>query len=145
MTVVRVFSQVKGCGGSPPTPSPPTPHHTAKGEVWSKPLQETAYPHTRGWSALKDHHAIALLNTGDAAVQISAHLPTIMRLWEQEGSRQRSEDEASSGASNLLARDVWQNLSLGLIGGDHLNATVGPHEVRLFRVWRAADTAATSK
>ena len=68
-----------------------------------------------------------------------------MRLWEQEGSRQRLDDKASSGAANLLARDVWQNLSLGLVRGDHLNATVGPHEVRLFRVWRAADTAATSK
>jgi hypothetical protein len=36
-----------------------------------------------------------------------------------------------------MARDVWQNQTLGAVTGDYLNATVGPHEVRLFRVWRA--------
>ena len=130
---------MRDCGSVHPTPSPPPkPHHTAKGEVWSKPLQETAYSQTKGWSALQDHHAIALLNVGDEPVQISAHLPTILRLWEQEGAGKHLKHQGESAAS-LVARDVWQNRSLGMINGGMLNATVGPHEVRLFRVWRAVD------
>ena len=96
-------------------------------------MQETAYPGTKGWSALKDHHTIALLNLGETAVAISAHLPTVVQLWSQETSTGHG---SAAGEGAMMARDVWQNKTLGAVVGDHLNTTVGPHEVRLFRVWR---------
>jgi len=88
-----------------------------------------------GWSALVDHHAIALLNLGDTADEISAHLPTVLQLWRQAGKQ--TQMPPLQGGGSLMARDVWQNQTLGAVTGDYLNATVGPHEVRLFRVWRA--------
>ena len=80
-----------------------------------------------------DHHAIALLNLGEIAVAISAHLPTVLQLWNQETSTGHG---SAAGAGAMIARDVWRNETLGAVTGDYLHATVGPHEVRLFRVWR---------
>jgi hypothetical protein len=94
-----------------------------------------------GWSALVDHHAIALLNLGDTTDEISAHLPTILQLWTQ-GSKE-TQMSLLQGGGSLMARDVWQNQTLGVVEGHYLNATVGPHEVRLFRVWRTGGESVT--
>jgi hypothetical protein len=56
-------------------------------------------------------------------------------LWGQAGKQ--TQMPPLQGGGSLMARDVWQNQTLGAVKGDYLNATVGPHEVRLFRVWRA--------
>ena len=127
-------SAVRGCGSTPPSPSPsPTPHpHRGGGtEVWAKPLAETAYAGTKGWSELADHHAVALLNLGEAAENISAHLPTVLSLW-------RTGEPTAGATASMVVRDVWNDRSLGGVGVDGLvTAEVGPHEVRLLRVWRS--------
>jgi len=101
--------------------------------VWAKPLAETAYVGTKGWSVLADHHAVALLNLGEAAAKVSAHLPTVLSLWRAD------DPEASAAASirSMVVRDVWNDRALGGVGADGLvTVEVGPHEVRLLRVWR---------
>ena len=99
--------------------------------MWAKPLAETAYVGTKGWSELVDHHAVVLLNLGEAATNISAHLPTVLSLW-----RTGEPEAGAARIRSMVVRDVWNNRSLG-VGADGLvTAEVGPHEVRLLRVWR---------
>ena len=98
--------------------------------MWAKPLAETAYAGTKGWSELADHHAVALLNLGEVATNVSAHLPTVLSLW-------RTDEPEADAAGSMVVRDVWNDRSLGGVGADGLlTAVVGPHEVRLLRVWR---------
>eukprot|EP01050_Picozoa_sp_SAG11_P002093 SAG11_NODE_101_length_16738_cov_8.254703_18_plen_286_part_00 len=118
---------VRGCGTTP-TP-PPAPHHTKDAlQVWAKPLEQTAYPHTKGWSDLEQHRAIALLNLGESAGNISAHL-----------SGDASDDFGGSAAT-WSVREVWRNVTrtVKVATGENgvVSAMVGPHEVKLYRVWK---------
>lgn len=125
-------SAVHGCGTAPTPPPPPPPRPPAGKsdlQVWAKPLEQTAYPHTTGWSGLAEHRAIALLNLGEAAGDISSHL-----------SAAAGGAHGGSGPATWSVRDVWGNatrtvtVAAGELG--LLNATVGAHEVRLYRVWK---------
>lgn len=121
---------VRGCGTTPkPSPTPPH-HHQGKGalQVWAKPLEQTAYPHTKGWSSLEQHRAIALLNLGDSIGNISAHL---------SGD---AGDDFGGSAAIWSVRDVWSNVTkmvkVGVGEAGVISAMVRPHEVKLYRVWK---------
>jgi hypothetical protein len=143
---------ISGCGKSPIPPRPaPAPHHRGgTTEVWVKPLMETAYPATSGWSALEDHHAIALLNVGEESAEISAHLPTTVflatTLYAESGAQISAETLQSSRGNlrqnTLFVRDVWDNKTLphGAVSKSGLlTVRVAPHGVKLFRVWATSN------
>ena len=125
-----IVGKVSGCGTTPPPPPPPSPPPPQpKGSscsVWTKPLSETTYPGTAGWSNLKSHHAVVLLNVGEAPAIIAADLSLLLL---SSGSM-----DSASASTSFLVRDVWENRSLGTFTGS-VNATVMPHEAKLLRVY----------
>jgi hypothetical protein len=101
-----IVGRVPGCGST----------DVGSCQVWAKPLIETAYPATTGWSSLSAHYAVALLNLGDNPAVVTANLSAI-----------------APGA--VHARDVWGNTTLAVPLTGVLRALVRPHATLLLRVW----------
>ena len=114
-------------------------------QVWTKPLAETAFAATRGWGALRNHTAVALVNLGDTAAEpiAAANLTQILGLAGGAGS-----GGAGGGAVRVRVRDVWRQaecpgpdcpatlrLACDAARDCTLTDTVPAHGTRLFRVW----------
>jgi hypothetical protein len=115
-----ILGRVHGCGQTPPpSPSPPPSPPVAPGEcqVWAKPLVETTYRWTVGWSALRAHHAVVLLNLGESSAVVSANLTAV-------------------APGSTVMRDVWINTTERIPATGVYSTVVPPHGSVLLRVWQ---------